>query len=36
MSVGFASGRNIALKVTPHQYDDTVRFYRDVPDYNPL
>ncbi|MFC5587194.1 VOC family protein [Nitratireductor kimnyeongensis] len=23
-------GRNIAMKVPPHQYDETVRFYRDV------
>jgi catechol 2,3-dioxygenase-like lactoylglutathione lyase family enzyme len=26
----FAGGRNIAMKVPPHQWDDTVRFYRDV------
>ncbi|WPZ15254.1 hypothetical protein T8J41_05410 [Nitratireductor rhodophyticola] len=25
-----AGGRNIAMKVPPHQYDETVRFYRDV------
>lgn len=30
MSTGFAGGRNIALKVPPHQYDETVRLYRDV------
>ncbi len=26
----FSGGRNIALKVPPHQYDATVRFYGDV------
>lgn len=26
----FAGGRNIAMKVPPHQWDETVRFYRDV------
>lgn len=26
----FAAGTNIAVKVPPHQYDATVRFYRDV------
>lgn len=26
----FAAGRNIAMKVPPHQYDATVAFYRDV------
>ena len=30
MSTGFAGGRNIAMKVPPHQYEQTVRFYRDV------
>jgi len=28
--VKFSAGRNIAMKVPPHVYDDTVRFYRDV------
>jgi catechol 2,3-dioxygenase-like lactoylglutathione lyase family enzyme len=28
--VKFAPGRNIAMKVPPHQYEATVRFYRDV------
>lgn len=28
--VGFASGRNIAVKVPPHLWEETVRFYRDV------
>ena len=28
--VKFAPGRNIAMKVPPHQYDATVAFYRDV------
>lgn len=26
----FFGGRNIAMKVPPHQYESTVRFYRDV------
>jgi len=26
----FAGGRNIAMKVPPHLYEATVRFYRDV------
>jgi catechol 2,3-dioxygenase-like lactoylglutathione lyase family enzyme len=26
----FSGGRNIALKVPPHQYEGTIRFYRDV------
>lgn len=26
----FAAGRNIAMKVPPHQYDATVAFYRDI------
>ncbi|WEX09444.1 hypothetical protein [Chelativorans sp. AA-79] len=26
----FEGGRNIAMKVPPHQYEATVRFYRDV------
>jgi catechol 2,3-dioxygenase-like lactoylglutathione lyase family enzyme len=26
----FTPGRNMAMKVPPHQVDDTVRFYRDV------
>lgn len=28
--IGFSGGRNIAMKVPPHQHDETVRFYRDV------
>jgi len=28
--VKFAAGRNIAMKVPPHQYEATVSFYRDV------
>ena len=28
--LSFAAGRNIAMKVPPHQYDATVAFYRDV------
>lgn len=30
MEPKFEGGRNIALKVPPHQYDETVRFYRDI------
>lgn len=26
----YSAGRNIAMKVPPHQYEATVRFYRDV------
>lgn len=26
----YSGGRNIALKLPPHQYEDTLRFYRDV------
>ncbi len=29
-SVKFEGGRNIAMKVPPHQHEATVRFYRDV------
>jgi catechol 2,3-dioxygenase-like lactoylglutathione lyase family enzyme len=36
MATTFAGGRNIALKVPPHQYDATVRFYRDVIGLKPL
>lgn len=28
--VGFAGGRNIAMKVPPHQWESTVRFYRNT------
>jgi catechol 2,3-dioxygenase-like lactoylglutathione lyase family enzyme len=28
--VNFSAGRNIAMKVPPHLYEATVRFYRDV------
>jgi hypothetical protein len=28
--VKFTGGRNIAMKVPPHQYEATVKFYRDV------
>mmetsp|Transcript_5592 Transcript_5592/g.9835 ORF Transcript_5592/g.9835 Transcript_5592/m.9835 type:complete len:124 (-) Transcript_5592:55-426(-) len=30
MTGTFAGGKNIAMKVPPHQYDTTVAFYRDV------
>ena len=29
-SLSFSGGRNIAMKVPPHLWDVTVRFYRDV------
>lgn len=32
----YAGGRNIAMKVPPHQYEVTVRFYRDVLGLKPL
>ena len=28
--VTFAAGQNIAMKVPPHQYEQTVTFYRDI------
>ncbi len=36
MKSKYAGGRNIAMKVPPHQYDATVRFYRDVLGLKPL
>jgi hypothetical protein len=30
MTITFAGGKNIAMKVPPHQHEATVRFYRDV------
>jgi hypothetical protein len=36
MTASFAGGRNIAIKVPPHLYDETVRFYRDVVGLTPL
>ena len=30
MTATFEGGRNIAMKVPPHQYEATVRFYRDI------
>ena len=30
MGVKYSGGRNIAMKVPPHQYEATIRFYRDV------
>lgn len=30
MAVSFEPGRNIAMKIPPHEYDSTLRFYRDV------
>jgi len=32
----FAGGRNIAMKVPPHLYEATVRFYRDVLGLKPM
>ena len=34
--VSLKGGRNIAMKVPPHQYEATVRFYRDVVGLKPL
>ena len=34
--VSLKGGRNIAMKVPPHQYEATVRFYRDVIGLKPL
>ena len=28
--ITFEAGDNIAMKIPPHQYDATVRFYRDI------
>lgn len=36
MKAKFAPGRNIAMKVPPHQYEATVRFYRDVVGLTPI
>lgn len=30
MNTTFQGGKNIAMKVPPHQHDATVRFYADV------
>ena len=30
MAARFSGGKNIAMKVPPHQYDQTVAFYRDT------
>lgn len=30
MATGFSGGKNIAMKVPPHQHEATVRFYRDL------
>ncbi len=30
MSVKFSGGKNIAMKVPPNQYEQTVAFYRDI------
>lgn len=34
--VAFEAGRNIAMKVPPHVYEATVRFYRDVLSLNEI
>jgi len=34
--VKFSGGRNIAMKVPPHQYEATVKFYSDVVGLKPL
>lgn len=36
MAPRFAGGRNIAMKVPPHQYDATIAFYRDVLGLEPV
>ena len=36
MAATFAGGKNIAMKVPPHQHDATVRFYRDLLDLEPI
>ncbi|MDF1607835.1 VOC family protein [Hoeflea sp. YIM 152468] len=36
MPVKFMGGKNIAMKVPPHQYDATVRFYRDILGLEPV
>ena len=30
MKPKFTAGRNIAIKIPPHEYDATVRFYQDI------
>ncbi len=35
-AVEFGGGRNIAMKVPPHLWDATVRFYRDVVGLEPI
>jgi catechol 2,3-dioxygenase-like lactoylglutathione lyase family enzyme len=36
MSVKFAPGRNMAMKVPPHQYEATIQFYRDIVGLKPI
>lgn len=36
MNAKFAPGRNIAMKVPPHQYETTIQFYRDVVGLTPI
>jgi hypothetical protein len=36
VQVRFAGGHNIAMKVPPHQYEQTIRFYRDVAGLTPI
>lgn len=36
MELKFAAGRNIAMKIPAHEYQDTVRFYREVIGLNEL
>ena len=35
MKPKFKPGRNIAIKVPPHQYEQTVTFYRDILGFEP-
>lgn len=36
MNTKFAPGRNIAMKVPPHQYEATIHFYRDLVGLTPI
>lgn len=36
MNAKFTPGRNIAMKVPPHEYEATIQFYRDVVGLTPI
>ncbi len=36
MKSKFTAGENITIKVPPHQFEDTVRFYRDILRLTPI